>query len=165
MGETFGDGVVLGLDFDDKLVLRAVGAALAGSSVAEEFAVLYVKPRAGFLIASAPAADSDDAVVFGPVAEGIIGGVNRDEAAAIFDIGFEGGADGVGPAFTVVVGDDDVVGGEVRVPRGPSFLRSAFGWGGGDSNGEGAGGFESVPEDWGGDVPLVVVLAVEDEGF
>lgn len=165
VGEAFGDGVVLGLDFDDEFVLGAVGAAFAGGGVAEEFAVFDVKPGAGFFIAPAPAADADDAVVFGPVAEGVVSSVDGDEAAAVFDVGFEGGADGVRPGLAVVVGDDDVVGGEVGVPGGPGVFGGAFGRGGGDGDGEGAGGFEGVAEDGGGDVPLVVVLAVEDEGL
>ena len=73
-----------------EFVLLAVVAAVAGRLVADDFAfVVDVDARARFLVAAAPAADADHAVVLGPIGEAVVGGVDGDETAAAGDEGFE----------------------------------------------------------------------------
>lgn len=51
LGKTARDRVIRILDFDQELVLRAVCTTVPGDGIAEEFAVFYIQPRAGFFIA------------------------------------------------------------------------------------------------------------------
>ena len=118
-GKTAGDGVIGGLDFHHKLVLRPVGTAFARRGVAEEAAVFDVEPGAGFFIAPAPTTDADHAIVLGPGTKGIVGSMDGDKTTAIFDVVVEGGAHGFGPILAIVIADDDIVGGEVRPPGIP----------------------------------------------
>jgi len=109
--------VVGHVGLDEKFVLGAVAAAGAGGEVFDPTGGAEPEVGTGFFVATAPAAEADDGVVFRPVGEGVVGGVIGDEAAAFFDVGEESGLDLGGPTLAVVVGNDDVVAGE----RGPPF--------------------------------------------
>jgi hypothetical protein len=103
----------------------------------------------------------DHAVVLGPVGEAVISGVDGDETAAARDEGFEVFFRAGRPAFAVVVADDDVVVGEV----GFELARDVAGGGrGGDVDFESAAGFERFLQERRCGFPVVVVLAVDDQG-
>ena len=145
-----------------KFVLLAVVAALAGRLVANDVAHVvdvYMRPR--FLIAAAPAADADDAVVLGPIGKAVVGGVHGDETAAARDEGFEIFFRAGGPTLAVVVADDDVVVGELRFELADAL---AGRWRGGDVDLKPATRFECFFQKRRGGFPIVVVLAVDDEG-
>lgn len=164
-GKPFGDGVVWSLDFDHEFMLWAMSTAFAGALIPVELTVFDVEPGAGFFVAPTPAADTDHAIVFWPIAEGVVGGVDGDKAAAVFDVFIEGTANGFWPGLAVVIADDDIEISEGWVPGGPGRGGRAFGWRRGDSDGKGTAAFEGVAQNGGGDFPLVIVLPIEDESF
>lgn len=169
-------------------MLRTVAAAAAWTCVTDLLAVVVeINVGSVFFGAIAPAAETDDLVVFRPIGKRIVGGVDADEFATGADVGFEGSSDGLGPILAVVIADDDVVLGEIGVPglpglrelqfefRGRFFcLGSLFGaeipWDarsrrrcGGDLDAELAVALEMVPHDGCHGLPVVVVLAVDDQ--
>ena len=92
--------------------------------------------------------------------------MDDDESAAVADVVGEVGAEGLRPEVAVVVEDEDVVVGEFGIVVGPGvgvFLGALRG-GGGDGDGESAGVLEDRFEDGGAGFPVVVILAVDDEG-
>ena len=89
--------------------------------------------------------------------------MNDDKGSAAFDVFVEVLLFSFGPHFTVVVGEDGVVIGELGLPVLPCLGLGASGWGGGDGHREDAVFFKGFLEDGGGLLPLVVVLSVEDE--
>jgi len=107
-------------------------------------------------------AETDDLIVFRPFGEGVVGGVEYDDAAARAEVAEELFFDRERPAFggfevtAVVVQDDDVGARKRRSPSGGATGRNA--------DLEAAGGFEDLADGLGGGRPVVVVLAVDDEG-
>lgn len=174
--------------FDDEFVLRSMAAAAAWACVTDFLAVFVeVDIRAVFFGAIAPTSKSDDLVVFGPIWKRVIGGMDADELPAIADVRFKGSANGKGPILPVVITHDDVVFGELWIPRLPSIRQlglqirgGLFGlgslfwieisgnlgsrWGGsGDLDGELPISLEVLFHDRCHGLPVVVVLAIEDQ--
>lgn len=160
-GHALRDRVVAVANDDLKLVLRAVAAAVAFGLVAHELVVLEIDIGTGLFVASAPAAEADDLVVLLPVAEGVVGGVDDDEPATVLDVPDEILLHVLWPGSAVVVGDDDLVVGELGIPAGEILARGR----GRDVDRKEAGFFEGPLEDRRGGLPVVVVLAIDDQGF
>ncbi len=136
--------------------------AAGTASVQNLFAVAPADHGAGSLVAIAPAADANHFVVFHPLRESIVRRVNADEAAAVLDEILERGLGCGTPISAVVVENDDAVFGEVRLEIVHALaVRRA----GGDVHGESSGAFEGGLEDRGRDLPLVIILAIDDQGL
>ena len=82
------------------------------------------------------------------------------ESATILHVILEGMPRGLGPIFTVIVGDDHAVLGEVGFESGQTL---SLGRAGGDVYGEEAGTFEGGLEYGCRPLPPVIVLAVNDQ--
>src|SRR5690606_37544297 len=99
-----------------EFVLRAVAAAASGRGVVDPFAgFIIIDVGAVMFVTTAPTAEANHVIVGRPLGEGVVGGVDDDQSAAITHVGFEGGAGGVGPGrgLPAKVGNHHVVGGEI----------------------------------------------------
>mgnify|MGYP003349192132 CR=1 FL=1 len=85
---------------------------VAGLELAAQLAGgIVIDVGTGLLIASAPAAEADHAVVGGPPGEGVVGRVHGDEAATAGDELLEGALGRLGPVgrLPAEVGDDVIL--------------------------------------------------------
>jgi hypothetical protein len=98
-----------------------------------------------------------------PLGEGVVGGVVDHEAAAGLHVLFKRLVDLFWPGLAVVVREDDLVLGEVRAELVPRLLGGLVVGAGEDVDREPAALFEAVLDDRRGGLPIVVVLAVDDE--
>src|ERR1019366_1887559 len=76
----------------------AVSTGVAGRRVGDQLSILVVPERARLFVASPPAADADHLVERLPAGEGVVGGVDDDQAAALPDVLLEGSFDLLRPA-------------------------------------------------------------------
>ena len=67
-------------------MLAAMAAARPRRGVPHDLA-FPIKPRSGLFVAPFPTADADHFVVLGPFCEGVVGGMDRNEAAAVANEG------------------------------------------------------------------------------
>src|SRR5690606_16981262 len=100
---------------EHELVLSAVASSGPGRLVANDLAVAETHVRAVPLVASAPAAEPDHAVVLVPFREGVVRRVDDDETPTFRDEPLERRARRFAPRRAVVVRDDEIV----AMERGP----------------------------------------------
>ncbi len=152
---------------DEDIVSGGVagGFALAGGEFGDGSVFGHLE---GGAVGEGPPAEADDVVVFGPVGEGVVAGMEDEDAAAVFDEVDEVGFGLVVPCGGGALGDvvaglnDDVGVGEVGVP-GVEVGGGGGGRSGGDGDVEEAGGLEEAAEEFGVEFPVVVGEAVEEE--
>jgi len=155
------EGMVIAHGRDGEVVTRAVAdAGSIGRRDENGFASL-IDYETGAEGVVAPA-ETDDLVVFGPFGEGVIGGVEDDDATTATEVAKEVFFHGEGPAFgggegaAVVVEDDDIGARKRWPPSGGTARRNA--------DLEATGGFEDLADGLGGGGPVVVILSIDDEG-
>ncbi len=92
-------------------IARAMASGHAWSGIGNQLSVLIIEMRSRLFVAAAPAAHADHQVVLPPVRKGIIGGVDRYQAAAVADVLFERGLYTIRPAIvgSVVIRDNHLV--------------------------------------------------------
>ena len=145
---------------ENEFVLGAMATAISLGGVANHITVVETDVRAILFGTASPASEADHLVVFGPLREGVVGGMHDDQAAAVFNIihkvllGFHG------PWGAVVVGNNQCVVGEFRTE-----IFGVLWTTGGDINLKKISFFKAFLEDWSSPFPIVGVLAVEDEGL
>ena len=114
------------------------------------------------LIAPAPTAHADHFVKIHPMRESVVRRVNDRDTSALPDVILEGGHRCRGPIVAIVVENNDVVFGEVRLEILHALPLARAGR---DIHRESSGAFQSRLEQGSCNLPLVVVLAIDDQGL
>ena len=140
-------------------MLAAMAAARARRGVAHDFA-FPVKPRSGLFIAPFPTADADHLIVLRPFGESVVGGVDRNEAAAVANEGDQLCPKFLGPEVAVVVGEHHRHAVELGLHRGHVTALAGQRH---DLHREASGSLKDLLQVRRGRAPVVVVLAVDEE--
>ena len=122
-GKSLGDGMVLVANIDHGRLLFAVGSAFARAVVQNHLVIfpedLGAMPLGGSAV---PSTYPDHPLVFFPLGEGVVCGMDDDKAPSILQVFHKIELHFLRPKHAVVIGQDHVMGTEIRSPFLPFRL-------------------------------------------